>query len=289
MRSLVGMTLALTALFFVTALAFVRPWANPDNDPQSLQIIFASNPISGSGVLSAYSRIMNADGSDVHIMDFSTDFACSPDGHYLAFWKDGWHITSANGTNIRPLTMYVKPFSRVLVTDKGTIVAISQPTDHQNVSISQEPDGAPFYPGLPFATALYTLSSDGRRMAFSLFFPPYGIYIANNDGSGLTRVRERNIGPVWSPDNREILSYADDGYLYMSDVERLITVRLTQAAQLGADWSPDGDRVVFVRDFEIVVRDLGTGEERQLTHDLHASLNTWPCFLTARPISLIVP
>jgi Tol biopolymer transport system component len=85
-------------------------------------------------------------------------------------------------------------------------------------------------------------SRDGQRLAFHR---AQEIYVINVDGSGLRRIR-RGWDPAWSPDGR-MLVFRDEGIEVM-DVDGSNYRLLYDHGGYGSfdpAWSPDGQRIVF--------------------------------------------
>lgn len=85
-------------------------------------------------------------------------------------------------------------------------------------------------------------------------------------------------GISWSPDGARMLLFTDaqrvwrqatrGTYLvYEPESGRVIPVSDARGRQMFAKFSPDGTRVGFVRDNDLYITDLATGEERRLTTD----------------------
>jgi dipeptidyl-peptidase-4 len=73
---------------------------------------------------------------------------------------------------------------------------------------------------------------------------------------------------VWSPRGDSFLLVSDgDLYLYSPAAQRLRQLTETEDDEEAAAFSPDGARLAFVRDFDLHVIDLATGQERALTSD----------------------
>jgi len=117
-------------------------------------------------------------------------------------------------------------------------------------------------------------SPDGRWIAFdSDRDGERGIYIAGRDGSGVRRISSPGTAaaPTWSPDARRIAyiraEAADPAVwnLWIHSLDEGRETRLTgyRAGQtLGASWFPDGRRICYAHDDELVIVDLSSGRER---------------------------
>jgi len=101
------------------------------------------------------------------------------------------------------------------------------------------------------------------------------IYVANADGSGMTRLTDdsdRDLAPIWSPDGTKIAFTRQDMTdgscaIYLMNADGSGQTKLTQAPpRCGAYpyWSPDGKQIVFISRGEesdiYVVNADGTGQ-----------------------------
>ena len=101
------------------------------------------------------------------------------------------------------------------------------------------------------------------------------------DGSRLVAGQQKPIeieDYTWSPDERKLLIYTNSQpvwrentkgtyYLYDLDAGRVTPVSTRPGWQMFAKLSPDGRRVGFVRDNDLYVTDMTTGQETRLTSD----------------------
>lgn len=174
--------------------------------------------------------VMNADGSDQHVVIQSTiakatDVAWSPNGSELAItFRDqthpqGLYVTDTNGTILRSLGPGLRP---------------DWSPDGSRIAFEDSSPGS-------VEASLYTIAADGSDRQ----------QLTNHVGAG--------DGPLWSPDGQHLLwvghcgcdadpaggiSVMDaDG----SDRRRLYTNRLGGGAYR-ADWSPDGTEIAFTGD-----------------------------------------
>ena len=111
------------------------------------------------------------------------------------------------------------------------------------------------------------LADDGRRVLID------GSVLAKPDGEGLVQIEDY----AYSADGSKALLYTDServwrlntkGYYYVFDLEanalRPVADR-SKGLQMFAKFDPAAERVAFVRDRDLYVVDLATGEERALT------------------------
>jgi TolB protein len=101
-------------------------------------------------------------------------------------------------------------------------------------------------------------SPDGTRLAFA---GDSGIYVMNADGSGMIRVIVDGTEPTWSPDGRRIafaMVHHDSTGADTSWTQRIAVVNADGSGfgwmsvgptDFSPAWSPDGQRIAFVRDF----------------------------------------
>jgi dipeptidyl-peptidase-4 len=113
----------------------------------------------------------------------------------------------------------------------------------------------------------YNLETDMRTVLID------GDDLAKPDGEGLIQIEDY----AYSADRSRVLLYTDServwrlntkGYYYVYDLESGAVTPIADRAdglQMFAKFNPAGDRVAFVRDRDLFVTDLSTGEETRLT------------------------
>jgi TolB protein len=101
------------------------------------------------------------------------------------------------------------------------------------------------------------LSRDGKKIAFvsTRDGGKYQIYVANSDGSNLTRLtKDSNTGyfnPQWSPDGKKIVYYAEKGdqrdqiWTMSADGSNQILLTDNIGHNTFPGWSPNGRRIIF--------------------------------------------
>ena len=131
--------------------------------------------------------------------------------------------------------------------DGSGLTRLADARDREN-HISWSPDGQriAFVPSRNISIAA-TREGGGAPL-------PVGIYVANVDGSGLTRVTDLSFeesAPSWSPDGQRI-AFDDNDYrrnlrqIYVINVDGSGLTRLTDKGGQYPEWSPDGKRIAFV-------------------------------------------
>ena len=112
-------------------------------------------------------------------------------------------------------------------------------------------------------------SRDGRRIAFDALNQATGrcdVYLVNADGTNLTRFAENASCPDWSPDDKQVVYQTFGGgtpqYVYAQDV--VGGNRAEFARGSNPRWSPDASQLAVVRDRNVHVIDLLSGESTAL-------------------------
>lgn len=128
-------------------------------------------------------------------------------------------------------------------------------------------------------------SSNGSRIAYVDGSPPQ-IWVMNADGSGKKRLTDYEDAagfPAWSYDGERIafirgqwaetddFPEAVEVYVMNADGSDQTRVTNNDVAEGRAEWSPDGERLAVTRSgdyaFELVIVDVATGEEDDVTPD----------------------
>ncbi len=119
------------------------------------------------------------------------------------------------------------------------------------------------------------LSPDGRTIAFDSDRDGVrGVYLASRDGKNVRRVSgpEYAAFPAWSPDGTRLAFIKSEPdqptvwNLWSMDVKSGATTRLTtyrDGQPWGASWFPDGRRICYAHEDELVVLDTATNQTRE--------------------------
>ena len=109
-------------------------------------------------------------------------------------------------------------------------------------------------------------SPDRTRIIFSGYGrsdEETGLYVMNADGSGRSLIVPGGSGAAWSPQGYRIV-YVEDGNLMTAASDGSDVVQVTGSGQDGSPtWSPDGTRIAFTRNLSLFVMDAdGSGLQR---------------------------
>lgn len=92
-----------------------------------------------------------------------------------------------------------------------------------------------------------------------------GLYVISADSGSLQRIATGRVyEPVWSPDGSRLVFVRDNQLVTVNADGTGERVIASPATPLRPDWSPDGRSVVFIRDGAAVVASIGGGEPRRL-------------------------
>ena len=114
-------------------------------------------------------------------------------------------------------------------------------------------------------------SHDGKRLAFDAFEGPNDVrkvYVVNLDGSGLAEISDRVSAADWSPDDKQLVFFSEDGdggTVFVQNVDGQGRDQLTSG--YWPRWSPDGGKIALCDMQCVKLLDLATGEERLLVND----------------------
>jgi Tol biopolymer transport system component len=248
--------------------------------PDGRKIAFQSNR-TGAGDI----YVMNSDGSGLTRLTTSTyaDQAptWSPDSQKIAFTskRDGnfdVFVMNADGTNQVNVTRSLSPEYDPMWSPTENKIAFRSYRDGLTKHYVMNADGTNQIrlTNARVDESYLDWSPDGQKVAFaSYFFTPdyvehYDVWVVNADGSGGTNLLPitpyhgaGDFEPDWSPDGKtlaigstryngspygftELYTINPDG----SNALRLTFSSLQSMGNVGVQWSPGGDRMVFMRD-----------------------------------------
>ena len=142
-----------------------------------------------------------------------------------------------------------------------TAVAIPEPTKPEVLPVTAPP--TPQAPGKLDAAKLKgsVVYASDRSGSLNIW-----IMKANGqDPKPLTKDTHQNADPRFSPDGKKILYTSSRGGLEVSVMNRDGSdAKLVTKGSQGS-WSPDGKSIVFIRDNELHVRELGSGKEQRVS------------------------
>ncbi|MGA9671895.1 MAG: protein kinase, partial [Terracidiphilus sp.] len=234
--------------------------ADPAVSPDGKRLVFTLiSP--GRGPLSINEA--NTDGSGLHPIVESGDSgrvccaAWTPDGRYIVYAnrhegrRDLWTLPMKTGLLSRrrqpiqltngPLS-YAKP---VVARDGKHVFAVG--IRGRGELVRYDAKLKQFLPVLPGVAAFNpTYSIDGQWMAYTVF-PDHSLWRSRSDGSDaqqLTFPPAEVFYPCISPDGKQVTYSTSGGEVYVIGMDGGPPRKLVEAGSFGANWSPDGSRLV---------------------------------------------
>jgi Tol biopolymer transport system component len=230
---------------------------SPSFSPDGQRIVFTLYSQSGQPD-SIYET--KADGSGLHsIVDGQVCCArWSPDGSYIVFTKrnrgrqDLWTLAMRTGLfqpSRSPIRLTNGPLSYeapVVSRDGKHIFAIG--TKQRGELVRYNLNSKQFQPFLSGISAFSpTFSSDGRWVAYTSY-PDHTLWRSRSDGTDrlqLTYPPMRVLYPFISPDGKRVVYGNPDSETYVITMDRGVPQRVVAKDSLAANWSPDGNLLIF--------------------------------------------
>jgi|SRR5919198_134220 TolB protein len=207
--------------------------------PDGTRLAFTSAPILTSARPSV--EVIDADGSNRHVLADGSKPAWSPDGRLIAYVADdGVHVIAADGSGDR----FVAPTSEAPVGNAAWSTVSWSPDSRQLTYIR--------------GNNVFAVDVDGSNLRRLTNFPAAPLRIAAApswapDGSAIAFVV---VGPPTEPLPQEIWDVRPDG----SDLRRLASYDFVDS---GASWTPAGGAIVYAaaknRDGDVDIYRVGAG------------------------------
>ena len=249
---------------------------SPSFSPDGQRIVFTLYSRSGQPD-SIYEA--KADGSGLHsIVDGQVCCArWSPDAGYIVFTKhnrgrqDLWMLAMRTGVFQRsrnPIRLTNGPLSYespVVSRDGKRIFVIG--TKQRGEVVRYNLNSKQFQPFLSGISAFGpTFSSDGKWVAYTSY-PDHNLWRSRSDGTDrlqLTYSPTRVFYPFISPDGKRVVYGNPDSETYVISMDRDVPQKVVAKDSVAANWSPDGNLLVFtdVHDaahLRLQILDLRTG------------------------------
>ena len=249
---------------------------SPSFSPDGQRIVFTHYSLSGQPD-SIYEA--KADGSSPHsIVDGQVDCArWSPDGSYIVFTKrnrgrqDLWTLPMSTDVFQRsrnPSRLTNGPLSYegpVVSRDGKRIFAIG--TKQRGEVVRYDMNSKQFQPFLSGMSSFDpTFSSDGKWVAYASY-PDHTLWRSRSDGTDrlqLTYPPMHVLYPFISPDGTRVVYGNSDSETFVISMDRGVPQKVIAKDSLAANWSPDGNLLVFtdIHDaahLELQILDLRTG------------------------------
>ena len=252
------------------------PIADPATSPDGTRVTFTTR--SGRRPLAIYEA--NADGSDLHPIVKTSDagqVCCArwtPDGRYILYQNryesrtDLWALPMMSGLLHRsrqPVQLTNGPLSyRTAAPSRDGKQIFAVGMKPRGELIRYDVNSKQFLPMLPGIAAFApTFSRDGEWVAYTSY-PDHTLWRSRTDGTEplqLTSPPAQVLGPPFiSPDGKQVAYSTSAGAIRLISMEGGSPQTIVEKDSYGANWSPDGNLLVFTDPGGIQLFDLATGK-----------------------------
>jgi Tol biopolymer transport system component len=187
-------------------------------------------------------------------------FSWSPDGREMAFvskrsGRDSLYIMDHQGQNVRFIQTDVAPFAPAWSPDGQWIAFMGNPLNGlADIFVMPVAGGTPINitNTRDRSEASISWSPDSTRIVTAALNPPE-VKIFAADGSSVERLTDNGTLPQWSPDGMQLVYRTIRGAAEIrrrdlaTDTETTIATGDGTVAWVAPAWSPEGDRVAFVK------------------------------------------
>ena len=249
--------------------------ADPAASPDGTRLTFTTR--SGRRTIAIYEA--RADGSDLHPIVKTSDagqVCCArwtPDGRYIVYHKsyegrgDLWVLPMKSGLLQRsphPVQLTNGPLSyRAAAPSRDGRQIFAVGVKARGELVRYDANSKQFLPMLPGIAAFHpTFSRDGQWVAYTSY-PDHALWRSRSDGTEplqLTFPPAQVLGSFISPDSKQVAYSTSAGAVRLISMEGGSPQTIVEKDSYGANWSPDGNLLVFTDPGGIQLFDLATGK-----------------------------
>jgi dipeptidyl aminopeptidase/acylaminoacyl peptidase len=264
--------------------------ADPAASPDGTRLTFTTR--SGPSQRSIYEA--NADGSDIHPVVKTSDagqVCCArwtTDGRYIVYQNsyegrtDLWVLPMKSGLLHRsrqPVQLTNGPLSyRTAAPSRDGKEILAVGLKARGELVRYDVNSKQFLPMPPGIAAFHpTFSRDGEWVAYTVY-PGHTLWRSRSDGTEplqLTFPPAQVINPFISPDGKQVAYSTSAGAVRLISMEGGSPQTIVEKDSFGANWSPDGNLLVFVDPGGIELFDPGTGRRSAVPGPAGLSAPRW--------------